>query len=137
MGLRWGMAGNVFLYCTSLNCLNLFITMKIFDKGNTGAKYRYNIALLAGVETFTPRLSHLPAQGQVPTMARHPITLSTASPCAALHETLGLPGLGNSSLGLAHSILSPQGLHPLTVKFDRLFHHKILKPGRTPELPAP
>lgn len=137
MGLRWRMEGNVFLHCTSLNCLNLFITMKIFDKGNTGTKYRYNIGLLAGVETFTPRLSHLPAQGNVPTMARHPITLSTASPRATLHETLGLPGLGNSSLRLAYSIPSPQGLLPLTVMFDRLFHHKILKPGRTPEFPAP
>lgn len=137
MGLRGGMEGNVFLHCTSLNCLNLLITMKIFDKGNTATKYRHNIGLLASVETFTPRLSHLPAHGHVPTMARHPIILSTASPRAALHKTLGLPGLGNSSLSLAHSIPSPQGLLPLTVMFDRLFHHKILKPGRMPEFPAP
>ena len=40
------------MYCIFLNRLNVFIAMKIFDKGNPGAMHRYNIGFSVSLKNL-------------------------------------------------------------------------------------
>lgn len=89
--------------------------MKIFDKGNTGTKYKCDIGLLASMETLPLSHSVLDTHHNQTLITYHSFspcclfpTARSPSPaplCSALQETLGWPGLGNSSL------IPPQPAH--------------------------
>lgn len=134
----------------SLNCLQLFITMKIFDKGNTGTKYKCDIGLLASMETLPLSHSVLDTHHNQTLITYHsfsPCCLFPAPrppPLSAVPCKKHLAGqaweialLFYPNLPTPNSIPSAQGLPSLAVLFDRLLHDEVLMPGLMPEFPAP